>query len=87
VSNLIPEPMTQDELADVLEDMRSRVEIGDSWEGHIEYLMADPDDTTVPDGTYALVRGTYRIGNRDGGQGGMRMIGTVPLSIVDTPPL
>lgn len=74
MSNLIPEPMTQDELVAVLTDMMLRVREGDSWEGNIEYLM--PDEADDPEVRFR-VRGAYRIGNTFG-QGAMRLIGTVP---------
>lgn len=68
----LPIPATQDELVAVLLDMAERVRTGDSFEGSIEYLMPTVED--VPEDTYALVRASYRIGNRDG-QGGLRLIG------------
>lgn len=71
----LPTPLTQAELADLLADMAARVRDGDSFEGHIEYSMPDPDDET-PEGTYAMVRAAYRHGNRDHGQGFMRIVGT-----------
>jgi hypothetical protein len=64
--------MEQEALAAVLRDMAERVAEGDSFEGSIEYLM--PTEEEVPDGTWALVRASYRIGNRDG-QGGVRLVG------------
>jgi hypothetical protein len=71
--------MTQDELVWVLRDMAERVEQGDSFEGSITYeipLEADGDryKEVGPEGTYALVRASYRIGNTMG-QGGVRLIG------------
>lgn len=74
MSNLLPEPLTKDELIQVLEDILHLVKIDDSFEGNIEYLMPDVDS---PEGTDFLVRGVYRIGNSMG-QGGVRMYGTVP---------
>lgn len=82
MSGLIPVGMSHDELADLLLDMSERVRSGDSYEGSIEYLLPDPD--VIPDGTGwpspdvdAWVHGVYRRGNL-AGQGGIRMIGTVP---------
>jgi hypothetical protein len=69
MSNLIPQKMTYEELGDLLEDIARRARAGDSDEGNIEYLMSDEGDVEV--------RGVYRIGNLQG-QGGIRMIGTVP---------
>lgn len=73
MSNLIPLEMSYEQLAALLEDMAHRARVGDSYEGHIEYLM--PEEDGGPD--KVLVRGAYRIGNTEG-QGGMRLIGTVP---------
>jgi hypothetical protein len=65
-------PMTKNNLVSTLRDMADVVEADDSFEGSIEYLM--PLDEAVPEGTFALVRASYRIGNSMG-QGGVRMIG------------
>jgi len=73
MSNLIPVQLTKVQLEDILGDMLARVKVGDSWEGNIEYMMPDEE------GYDFAVRGVYRIGNRDGGQGGVRMIGDVPI--------
>lgn len=74
MSNLVPRRMKYAELADILSDMAERARAGDSYEGHIEYLI--PEDGSG--GPFDVdVRGAYRIGNTMG-QGGMRMIGTVP---------
>jgi hypothetical protein len=72
---LTPVPMGSETLAAILRDMADRVEKHDSFEGSIEYLMPTTED--VPEGTYALVRASYRIGNTDG-QGGIRLIGEQP---------
>jgi hypothetical protein len=68
--------MSQDALAYVLRHMAMCVEQGDSFEGSIEYLMPIPEEEgqEFPEGTYALVQASYRIGNLDG-QGSVRMIG------------
>lgn len=68
-----PVPMSQQDLAALLQDMLDRVKVGDSLEGSIEYALpyiGDPEDT------YAMVRAVYRVGNLQG-QGGMRMVGEV----------
>jgi hypothetical protein len=61
--------MSREELADILDDMAARVREGDSFEGHIEYQMAEPDAEHPHQ-----VRAAYRVGNRMG-QGGMVLIG------------
>jgi NTP pyrophosphatase (non-canonical NTP hydrolase) len=61
--------MPREELADILDDMAARVRAGDSLEGSIEYLLADPDADHPHQ-----VRAAYRVGNRMG-QGGMVLIG------------
>ena len=65
------EPMTQAQLIEILDDIRARVEVGDSWEGYLNYLLPEPDD--APEVRYR-VEARYRIGNLDG-QGSMRMVG------------
>jgi hypothetical protein len=80
VTNLIPEPMTMDRLADILDDMAARVRAGDSFEGHIEYMLPDEEsagDLLPKPDVDVYVSGVYRIGNLHYGQGGVRMIGTV----------
>lgn len=67
-----PTPVTKAFLGDVIKDVAEKVAAGDSFEGFIEYTV--PTGEIVPDGTYALLRARYRIGNLDG-QGGMRMFG------------
>lgn len=61
--------MSREELADILDDMAARVREGDSLEGHIEYLLAQPGAAHPYD-----VRAAYRVGNRLG-QGGMILLG------------
>lgn len=63
--------MTTDELAALLREIAERVELGDSWEGFIEYLIADDDEL---DASLRNVRARFRVGNR-GGQGGYAFIG------------
>ena len=78
-SNLIPERITREELAAILFDMGSKVLAGDSYEGNIEYLLPDGDDVDdIDEADLVNVRGAYRVGNLQG-QGGMRLIGTVPV--------
>lgn len=72
MSNLIPARMTYEQLADVLADMAVRARSGDSFEGHIEYLLPEDADAPAVD-----VTATYRVGNHMG-QGGMRIIGEIP---------
>lgn len=69
---LIPSNMPKAELLHVLDDIRARVEAGDSWEGFIEYAF--PDEDADP-GSFN-VRASYRIGNTMG-QGGTRMFGKI----------
>ena len=64
-----PVPMTKDQLLDVLDDLRARVASGDSFRGHVEYLM--PYDTASGD---FLVEAAYRTGDLQG-HGGMRLVG------------
>lgn len=73
MNNLVPQPMTKAELLAVLMDMVELVEQDDSFEGWINYTS--PDDFLAGVHEFDVVAG-YRVGNRDGGQGGFRMIGT-----------
>ena len=66
------QPMTRHELLALLDDIRARVEAGDSYEGFLNYLM--PDDEPGPPDVEFMVEARYRVGNLQG-QGGMRMIG------------
>lgn len=68
-----PVGMSLQELVDVLDDIRARVEAGDSFEGTITYSI--PED--LDSGAQFDVRAVYRIGNSMG-QGGMRMIQQMP---------
>lgn len=63
-------PVTKERLLEVLDDIRSRVANGDSFEGSIRYLL--PEDPEHADDF--MVEACYRVGN-SAGQGGMRMIG------------
>lgn len=72
-------PMTTAEFLAVLDDIRGRVAAGDSWEGHIEWMLPagpTPDNPQIeiePEVEFH-VRGMYRVGNLDG-QGGYQQIG------------
>lgn len=56
-------------LANTLRDMAAKVELGDSWEGSIEYsclgIELETDEFEI--------QGAYRVGNSNG-QGGMRVL-------------
>jgi hypothetical protein len=65
-----PVYLSRAQLLDVIDDIRAHVADGDSFEGHVEYLM--PDQGDPPDGF--RVKAAYRIGNLQG-QGGMRIVG------------
>jgi len=80
-----PVPSTYAEVAAVLRQMATLVELGDSFEGSIEYLMPAPVEDESQPGEYpeVMLRAAFRIGNRDG-QGGMRIIGTINQPPPDT---
>lgn len=69
----LPVPLSQGDLVLVLREMADRIEVGDSFEGSIEYSMPI-DEQDIPEDTYAMVRAAFRVGNRQG-QGGMKVIG------------
>lgn len=69
----LPEPVSKQQLLDVLDDIRARVDANDSFEGSFEYLMPDPDDPDERDADFML-RAVWRVGNSMG-QGGMRSVG------------
>lgn len=70
------QPVTKDELLLIIDEIRDRVAIGDSYEGFLNYLIpANLDDPNI----VADVEARFRVGNLEG-QGGMKMIG------VDTGP-
>lgn len=73
MSSLVPQRMGRMTLETILLDMAERVRVGDSDEGSIEYLLPD-----TPPYDEIEVRGCYRTGNLDGGQGSLRMIGETP---------
>lgn len=77
-----PVNMGQNDLLEVLDDIRSHVAAGDSFEGSIEYSI--PEDENAPPRTFD-VRGAYRIGNSMG-QGGMRLVGEVAGEVKLFPP-
>lgn len=72
---LIPQRMNHAALEAVLLDMAERVRAGDSWEGYIAWAIPEGEDTVAGD---VDVAASYRIGNSDGSQGGVRIIGAVP---------
>jgi len=61
--------MSRDQLLQLLDDVRQRVASGDSLEGNIRYLLAQPGAEHPYD-----VDGMYRVGNSMG-QGGCILIG------------
>jgi hypothetical protein len=65
-------PMTKEQLLAVIDDMRAHIAVGDSWEGFLAWRLPDPID---PPNIVAQVDARYRIGNIDGSQGGMRIVG------------
>lgn len=70
----VPEPMTRTQFLEVLDDIRKRVEAGDSMEGSLEYTFPDVDseeDLSVE----FMVLAAYRVGNLQG-QGSVRIVGT-----------
>jgi hypothetical protein len=68
---LTGKPATKEELLRILDDVRVLIEMEDSWEGLINWLMPEEDD---PEGTYARVEARYRTGNSIG-QGGFHIVG------------
>jgi hypothetical protein len=62
---------TKAELLAILDDIRQCVQVDDSFEGSIEYLMP----TDVDPNADFMVRAAYRVGNSQG-QGGMCLIGS-----------
>lgn len=72
--------MTRDELVAVLDDIRTRVAVGDSFEGFVEYTFPwdkELGDSETDDGDGFRVRARYRIGNSEG-QGSLRNFGRLP---------
>lgn len=76
MSNLVPVGMSYHALADLLNNMASRIRSGDSFEGFIEYSMPDEMEESMST-AQVMVRGSYRFGNTQG-QGGVHIIGTMP---------
>lgn len=71
----IPARMTYESLAEMLRDLAHRIEIGDSYEGFIEYLIPYGDSDDEDYDSHAVdVRARFRIGNLEG-QGGMAIVG------------
>jgi hypothetical protein len=69
-----PVTITRDELLAILDDIRARVATGDSFEGHVEWMIPGDPGASLEDFD---VRAGYRTGNLQG-QGGMRVIGVMP---------
>lgn len=67
--DMTPSFMPREGLLAILDDIRRRVELGDSFEGFVQYLL--PDEGDPPDGF--RVSASYRVGNLQG-QGGMRIV-------------
>lgn len=61
--------MSREGLLQLLDDMRERVAKGDSFEGHIQYLIAETTNEHPFD-----VAAMYRVGNSMG-QGGCVLVG------------
>ncbi|MEU0665711.1 hypothetical protein ABZ508_26495 [Streptomyces lavendulocolor] len=61
--------MSREELLSLLDDIRDRVAAGDSFEGHIQYLIPDRPAEHPFD-----VAAMYRVGNLLG-QGGCVLVG------------
>lgn len=80
MSNLVPEYMTKNELLLILEDITNTVHSNDSFGGFIEFDAMDPN---IPDDKTFAVKASYRIGNSFG-QGGIRMVGTIPSANDET---
>ena len=74
MSGNLPVPMSYGALASVLRGMAALVEVGDSMEGSIEYMIPMPPND--PEDAEVMARASFRIGNREG-QGGIRVIGTL----------
>ena len=66
-------PMSKDGLLDLIDVIRNRVELNDSYEGILEYTMPGPGD---PEDAEFMVRARFRIGNLNG-QGGMQIVGPI----------
>ena len=67
----MPDQMTKEQMVGLFQELLIRIEVGDSWEGWIEWLLPD---ASAPADIVAEVRARYRIGNTEG-QGGMRFVG------------
>lgn len=67
-----PVPVSKEELVATLEEILEGVRRDDSLEGFFEYALPDVD---APEGTDFELRASYRVGNTNGSQGGVRMIG------------
>ena len=69
-------PTSQEQLLELLDDIRERVAAGDSFEGSLEYLMPGPEPFNGPEfeGADFAARASYRVGNSMG-QGGVSLFG------------
>jgi hypothetical protein len=72
----MPVPCSKETLLALLDDIRHHVEIGDSYEGYLEYLMPYDEDMNEVEDADFMIKAGYRIGNLQG-QGGMRLIGKI----------
>ena len=77
MSGIKPTGMSKTELLQVLDDIRYHVQVDDSFEGFLNYLIPDQDD--LSDTVEFMVEARYRIGN-SAGQGGMRIFGETPTA-------
>ena len=66
-----PDLMTKAQMVDLFQELLIRIEVGDSFEGWVEWLLPGLD---APPDIVGAVRARYRIGNTEG-QGGMRFVG------------
>lgn len=67
MSNLIPEPMSRLDLANILREIADEIQSGQSTEGNIEYMPVEGTPR------HLHVRGVWRHGT-----GSLTMIGLVP---------
>lgn len=79
MTNTRPVFMTRDELVAVIDDIRTRVAVGDSFEGFLQYELPwseDMGDPETDDAGGFRVKARYRVGNA-AGQGGLRNFGSL----------
>lgn len=80
MTNTRPVFMTRDELVAVIDDIRTRVAVGDSFEGFLQYELPwseDMGDPETDDADGFRVKARYRVGNT-AGQGSLRNFGRLP---------